>query len=51
MSRENVRAIVKDADEMKSEPPRPLVRELPPADPFPVDALGSFARAGGPRHP
>ena len=22
------------------EPPRPLMRELPPADPFPVDALG-----------
>ena len=42
MSRENVRAIVEDADEMKSEPPRPLVRELPPADPFPVDALGSL---------
>ncbi len=42
MSRENVRAIVEDADEMKSEPPRPLVRKLPPADPFPVDALGSL---------
>jgi len=25
---------------VKSEPPRPLMRELPPADPFPVDALG-----------
>lgn len=24
----------------KQEPPRPLMRELPPADPFPVDALG-----------
>ena len=23
------------------EPPRPLMRELPPADPFPVDALGA----------
>jgi hypothetical protein len=23
-----------------AEPPRPLMRELPPADPFPVDALG-----------
>src|SRR5262249_53471919 len=23
-----------------SEPPRPLMRELPPADPFPIDALG-----------
>jgi hypothetical protein len=32
-----------------AEPPRPLMRELPPADPFPVDALGpvlgSAARA------
>ena len=25
----------------KTEPPRPLMRELPPADPFPVDALGT----------
>jgi hypothetical protein len=25
-----------------AEPPRPLMRELPPADPFPVDALGSL---------
>ena len=25
----------------RAEPPRPLMRELPPADPFPVDALGS----------
>jgi putative DNA primase/helicase len=28
------------APEMKSEPPRPLMRELPPADPFPIEALG-----------
>ena len=27
-------------DSIKSEPPRPLAREVPPADPFPVDALG-----------
>jgi hypothetical protein len=26
---------------VKSEPPRPFMRKLPPADPFPVDALGS----------
>ena len=25
---------------VKPEPPRPLARELPPADPFPIDALG-----------
>jgi hypothetical protein len=24
----------------RPEPPRPLIRELPPADPFPIDALG-----------
>jgi Protein of unknown function (DUF3987)/Primase C terminal 2 (PriCT-2)/RepB DNA-primase from phage plasmid len=24
------------------EPPRPLIRELPPADPFPIDALGDL---------
>ena len=24
------------------EPPRPLIRELPPADPFPIDALGTL---------
>jgi len=40
MSRENVRAIVENAGDEKAEPPRPLMRELPPADPFPVDALG-----------
>src|SRR5215813_9580287 len=27
------------------EPPRPLMRELPPADPFPVDALGDVLGA------
>jgi hypothetical protein len=35
-----VRAIIANADEIPPEPPRPLMRELPPADPFPVDALG-----------
>ena len=28
--------------EPKLEPPRPLIRELPPADPFPIDALGDL---------
>jgi hypothetical protein len=41
MSIEDVRTIFENADEMKSEPPRPLMRELPPADPFPIDALGA----------
>jgi Protein of unknown function (DUF3987) len=30
-----------DARARGNEPPRPLMRELPPADPFPVDALGA----------
>jgi len=29
---------------VKPEPPRPLARELPPADPFPIDALGPLLR-------
>jgi hypothetical protein len=41
MSRESVRVIVEGATDAKIEPPRPLMRELPPADPFPVDALGA----------
>jgi hypothetical protein len=41
MSRENVRAIIENAMDEKAEPPRPLMRELSPADPFPVDALGT----------
>lgn len=38
---DRVRAGIDDAEEVRLEPPRPLTRELPPADPFPVDALGS----------
>jgi Protein of unknown function (DUF3987) len=41
MSRDAARAIVANAIDVKAEPPRPLMRELPPADPFPVEALGS----------
>jgi Protein of unknown function (DUF3987) len=44
-----IRRLVAGAEDVKTEPPRPLFRELPPADPFPVDALGdvlaSAARA------
>jgi hypothetical protein len=40
MSREDVRAAFDDAPETKPEPPRPLIRELPPADPYPIVALG-----------
>jgi Protein of unknown function (DUF3987) len=39
---ERVRESVDGAEEVRSETPRPLMRELPPADPFPVDALGEF---------
>jgi Protein of unknown function (DUF3987) len=31
-----------DADGGLKEPPRPLIRELPPPDPFPIDALGDL---------
>jgi hypothetical protein len=37
---ERVREFVDGAEEAKAEPPRPLTRELPTADPFPVDTLG-----------
>ena len=30
----------------QQEPPRPLQRELPPAEPFPVDALGDLLGCG-----
>lgn len=32
-------------EDVTPEPPRPLMRELPPADPFPVDALGGVLGA------
>jgi hypothetical protein len=35
-----VRALTRDAAPAMVEPPRPLLRELPPAEPFPVDVLG-----------
>lgn len=41
---EAVRQIVRMAAEEALEPPRPLARELPPADPFPVEALGPILR-------
>ena len=40
-----IRSIVENAEEVKIEPPRPLMRELPPADPFPADALGDVLGA------
>src|SRR5947209_1910473 len=42
---ERVREIVRVAADVKAEPPRPLTRESPPADPFPVDAIGDVLEA------
>jgi Protein of unknown function (DUF3987) len=39
---ERVRDTIDSAEEVKREPPRPLMRELPAADPFPVEALGDL---------
>jgi hypothetical protein len=40
MSRERLLATIAAAKNVEPESPRPLMRELPPADPFPIDALG-----------
>jgi Protein of unknown function (DUF3987) len=40
-----VRRLVTEAENLTPEPPRPLMRELSPADPFPVDALGDVLGA------
>jgi hypothetical protein len=39
---ESVRKAIDGAEEVTPEPPRPLMRELPPADPFPIDSLGNL---------
>jgi hypothetical protein len=41
MSREGVHTAFEKATEAELEPPRPLMREMPPADPYPTDALGN----------
>src|SRR5262249_17519001 len=41
-----IRRIIDGAEDVKPEPPRPLFRELPPADLFPIDALGDVLGAG-----
>ena len=49
MTAEHARAVIARAEPFVPELPRPLVRELPPADPFPIEALdgvlGPAARA------
>jgi Protein of unknown function (DUF3987) len=35
-----IRCLVAEAEDVTLEPPRPLMRDLPPADPYPIDALG-----------
>lgn len=45
MKAATVKNILDTAPEYTAEPPRALTRELPPADPFPVDALGYILRA------
>jgi hypothetical protein len=40
-----IRRIIDGAGEVRIETPRPLMRELPPADPFPADALGDLLGA------
>jgi hypothetical protein len=42
MSREGVHTAFEEATEAELEPPRPLMREMPPADPYPTDALGNM---------
>jgi hypothetical protein len=45
MSAENVRAAFAAAPDFEPESPRPLRREAPPAEPFPIDALGGILGA------
>jgi hypothetical protein len=42
---EAVREFVRRAEQIKEEPPRPLMRKVAHADPFPVDALGPLMPA------
>jgi hypothetical protein len=39
---ERVREAIDTAEEVTPEPPHPLMRELPPADPFPIESLGDL---------
>ena len=44
MTTAQVKAAFDAAKQYTPEPPRPLMRELPPAEPFPVDALGGVLK-------
>ncbi len=37
---ERMRAAFEEAEEVRPEPPRPLTRDMSPADSFPTEALG-----------
>jgi putative DNA primase/helicase len=39
---QRTRGIVAGAEEIIPDPPSPLMRELPPADTFPIDSLGDL---------
>src|ERR1051325_3929412 len=41
----DVRRLIDRRESVKPDPPRPLMRELPPADPFPTEALGDVLSA------
>ncbi len=45
MSVEQVKTALGSAQPFTPEPPRPLARAMPPADPFPVDSLGNVLGA------
>ena len=42
MTSESFRAAFEEAEEHLAEPPRPLIREMPPSEPYPVDCLGKL---------
>jgi hypothetical protein len=40
-----VRAVVAAAERLAPDPPQPLIREIPPGEPWPVEALGGVLAA------
>ena len=45
MSRDDVLRLINKSTDAGFDPPLPLMRKLPPADPYPVDALGAILGA------